>query len=213
MREDTLNRKVYMINSDESVFPCTSSNEMLIWDFNLKVGDTLPSCLIKIFNPVNFGDQKRFVLDSIRQITNQFNLRLNHFYYYGVRMGSCGDLTLNTVKFVEGFGMEDGPIIRRFYTFLDRYCEGTLEQCNIVSSTKESTHSNQLTLLSNPVYDILNIRTDQNIQMSEIIDLNGRTMLNSFEKEINVIDLIPGVYILKCLSDNNKHYVVKFVKM
>ena len=43
MREDTLQRKVFMVNFDENVFPCIdSSNEILIWDFGIKVADTLP---------------------------------------------------------------------------------------------------------------------------------------------------------------------------
>jgi hypothetical protein len=110
MREDTMQRKVFMVNFDENVFPCADGNEVCIWDFGLNVGDTLPNCLFKIFNPVDFGDEKKYVVDSIKLIKNYFDLNLRHFYNYGVPPGICGDRLLLTVKFVEGFGMQDGPI-------------------------------------------------------------------------------------------------------
>jgi len=66
MREDTLQRKVFMVNFDEYVFPCVdSSSEILIWDFGMKAGDTLPDCLYKIFYPVGYDPNFYLVLDSI----------------------------------------------------------------------------------------------------------------------------------------------------
>ncbi|MCB9309705.1 MAG: T9SS type A sorting domain-containing protein [Lewinellaceae bacterium] len=207
MREDTLQKKVFMVNFDENVFPCTdSSNEILIWDFGLKVGDTLPDCLIQIFNPVDFGDAKSFVLDSIHG---------KEFYCLGVPPGICGDLALWPVKFTEGFGMEDGPIYKRFGTFLTDYCEGTLEQCNIISSTQNEMESNQvnITLFPNPVVDVINLKTASEIKKIEIIDRNGRTVISSPGTEINVSQLLTGVYFLKCYSVDNKLYYSKFVKI
>lgn len=208
MREDTLQKKVFMVNFDENVFPCTdSSNEILIWDFGMKVGDTLPDCLIQIFNPVDFGDAKSFVLDSIHG---------KEFYYLGVPPGVCGDLALRPVKFIEGFGMEDGPIYKRFGTFLVDFCEGTLEQCNIISNTKnDEKESNfiHLVLIPNPSMNIIELQTEAEIKKVEIFDQNGRLILSSPEKIINVSQLLSGVYFVKCLGINKKLYCSKFVKI
>jgi hypothetical protein len=208
MREDTLQKKVFMVNFDENVFPCTDSiKEILIWDFGMKVGDTLPDCLIQIFNPVDFGDAKSFVLDSIHG---------KEFYCLGVPPGICGDLALWPVIFVEGFGMEDGPIYKRYGTFLVDFCEGTLEQCKIISSIKDyEKDSNliELVLNPNPSRDIIAIQTEIHVQKVDIFDQNGRIVLSSFEKQIDVSQFLSGVYFVKCLSGDNKVYYSKFFKI
>ncbi|MCB9309416.1 MAG: T9SS type A sorting domain-containing protein [Lewinellaceae bacterium] len=207
MREDTLQRKVFMVNFDENVFPCIdSSNEILIWDFGIKVADTLPDCLTKIFFPIENDPNYYLVIDSIVG---------NNFFTFGYPPGICGDQAQFAVSFVEGFGMEDGPIYKRYGTFLTDYCEGTLEQCNIISSTQNEMESNQvnITLFPNPVCDVLNLKTASEIKKIEIIDRNGRTVISSHGTEINVSKLLTGVYFLKCYSVDNKLYYSKFVKI
>ncbi len=47
----------------------------------------------------------------------------------------------------------------------------------------------------------------------EIFDQNGRLILSSPEKIINVSQLLSGVYFVKCLGINKKLYCSKFVKI
>jgi len=214
MREDTLQRKVFLYNIDEIVFPCVDSSEVCIWDFSLQIGDTLPDCLFSIFNPVDFGEDKKYVVDSIKLMKNYFNLNLNHFYYHGIPPGICGDLSLNTVNFVEGFGMEDGPIYKRFGTYLINYCEGTLADCNIISSTKDfATNSNQLKIHPNPSNNIIHIdglQAEANVQAQNI---NGQIIktVTTIDSQVDISDIPSGLYIFEIQNKDVKerHKVVK----
>ncbi|MBK9735497.1 MAG: T9SS type A sorting domain-containing protein [Saprospiraceae bacterium] len=60
---------------------------------------------------------------------------------------------------------------------------------------------------------MLKINTDFDLLRVEIIDQNGRIVLSSSEKEINVSQLLTGVYFVKCFGVNNKIYFSKFIKM
>jgi len=207
MREDTLLRKVFMVNFDENVFPCVdSSSEILIWDFGMKAGDSLPDCLYKIFYPIGNDPNFYLVLDSIVG---------NYFFTFGYPPGICGDLAQFAVSFVEGFGMEDGPIYKRYGTFLADYCEGTLEQCNIISSVKD-THekvSNKLEIYPNPASNFIHVETHFDISNVDFIDQNGKVVMKSRDLDNYIGDLRSGIYIVRCLTKKNEMIYTKFVKI
>ncbi|MCB9308960.1 MAG: T9SS type A sorting domain-containing protein [Lewinellaceae bacterium] len=206
MREDTLQRKVFMVNFDENVFPCVdSSSEILIWDFGMKAGDTLPDCLIKIFNPVDFGDEKSFVLDSIHG---------KEFYCLGVPPGVCGDLALWPVKFIEGFGMEDGPIYKRFGTFFKDYCEGTFEDCHIISSSHDVVQNTRKhTLYPNPTSGSIHINGLEIPVSVTISNVSGQhvKICQDVMDEVDISDIPAGMYILDIRGKDfrEQHKIVK----
>jgi hypothetical protein len=150
------------------------------------------------------------IVDSVETCPNGKIL-----YTKGVMPGTCGDLAVSRVFYVEGHGMDVGPMYRKFNMLFTAYCEGTLEQCNIVSSTKDITESNIIkwTMYPNPVWEVLNIETEIGIEKTEIIDQNGRIVFSGSNIEINVSHLLSGVYFVKCYSVDNKLYYSKFVKM
>ena len=223
MREDTLQRKVFMVNFDEYVFPCIdSSSEILIWDFGIKVGDTLPDCLINIFNPVDFGDKKSFVLDSIHMIPINSNQIIKHFFYFGVPPGICGDLYLSSVQFIEGFGMEDGPVYKRFGTFLVNYCEGTLADCNIISSTKDEPEDDiDIKIYPNPATDFISFYLDNNsiqkVNQYNIVDITGQLIkgIKPISSDINYVihthDFPSGIYFIQFLNESKIIQTQKFI--
>lgn len=65
MREDTMQRKVFVVNYDENVFPCADGKEVCIWDFGLNVGDTIKNCTYDILYPLDFGELTHNVIDTI----------------------------------------------------------------------------------------------------------------------------------------------------
>ena len=111
--------------------------------------------------------------------------------------------------------MEDGPIIKRFGSYLSKYCEGTLEQCNIVSSTKNTpdTPSNKIEIFPNPTSDYIILRSPTSISKVEIFDQNNRIVISSQSIEIDVSSLISGVYFVRCITSNNVQYYQKFIKI
>jgi len=77
-----------------------------------------------------------------------------------------------------------------------------------ITSLSEQLVINQITIMPNPVDDILTFRTDRKIMFDtiQILDMNGRkvkTILHPIGNTIKVHDLLPGTYVLKCISGKN----------
>lgn len=72
-----------------------------------------------------------------------------------------------------------------------------------------------ITLYPNPVTNVLNINSITSINKMQIIDLNGRIVkdikANNTISQINVSDLLSGIYILNIETENG-FFVKKFVK-
>jgi hypothetical protein len=215
MREDTTERKIYVINQDEAVFPCAEGVEVCLWDFGLKVGDSINNCTFNIFYPVDFGDNNYRVLDSVGYETNRWGMEQKHFYTVGVPIGMCGLLVTRPVSYVEGFGTKDGPILKVGATFFTNYCEGTMEQCNIISSTKDDFESSnyQPKIFPNPSWDRITIQTDYEVKNIEIINHTGLVVVTADTKDLDISILSSGIYYVKVYSRENKLYMGKFIKM
>jgi len=209
MREDTSQQKVFMINSDYDVFPCTDNVEICIWDFSLKQGDTLAQCAQNIFLPFEIVGQQYCIIDSVQTDPSGKVL-----YSKGVIPGTCGDLSISNVFYVEGHGMDAGPIFRKFNVLYHNFCEGTLEECNIlISNTEDSRYeNNNFTITPNPTTDFIKIQTSFDITKTEVIYRNGRIILTSIEKEIDISGLTMGMYFLRITNSQNQQYHTKFIK-
>lgn len=200
--EDTLNKEVFIKYQDTL---------KLLYKFNLDIGQRLDSRLLSIIRPANWPE-----IDSLGKITDvkfeeSYNLNRRTWVFNGPAVYGMPHVT--DMRLIEGIGISS---YNGFYPSYDRlydFCEGTLEKCNIISSTKEPVNSQQMTLSPNPVSDILNIETEIAVLNTEIIDQNGRIVMTTREKEINVSDLSSGIYFLKCFGVNNMTYFSKFVKM
>jgi len=209
LREDTLSKKVFCLPAFNFHKFCDTI-EHVLYDFNQKVGDTLSTCNLLIHSAHRIND-KYFTIDSIKMEVINDKLR-KVFYFNGFRYLGMPHITL--MKMIEGIGLVVNlgfyyDQTARFHSF----CEGTLANCNIINTTLEKINPKQLIFSPNPVLDLLHIGTEIGIQKSEIIDLNGRIVLSSPEKDINVSQLLSGVYFVKCFGANNKLYFSKFVKM
>jgi len=80
----------------------------------------------------------------------------------------------------------------------------------------DSYTSSEFSLYPNPANDVLNIKTNDNLQMklAQVYDLNGRLLLESelTTPTINVETLATGTYILLLRDANGKDYSQKFLK-
>lgn len=215
MREDTIERKIFLINNDENVFPCAFGNEVCIWDFSLKIGDTINNCTYDILYPIDIEQNTHNVIDSIVDEDRGWGFVQKHFYTIGFSPGQCNDPWIYKVSYVEGFGMEDGPILKRYGTFFIRYCEGTLSDCNIISTINDTPLNKniKLSIYPNPASDIFNIESTSDIIRIEIIDHNGISVYTSFTKKIDVSHLNSGMYIIKCISLEREMYYSKLIKL
>lgn len=213
MREDTIERKVYMVNNNDFVFPCFDGQEVCIWDFGLSVGDTIRDCAYNILDPYDITGRNYSLLDSILYLKNQLGLESKHFYTIGVKPAQCNDPAPSVISYVEGFGTEDGPIIAFYGIILKNYCEGTMEQCNIISSTKDDFESSnfQPKIFPNPSWDRITIQTDYEVKNIEIINHTGQVVHTGETKDVDISILASGMYYVKVYSRENNLYMGKFI--
>lgn len=96
------------------------------------------------------------------------------------------------------------PIITNTYT--------TTVQ-NVLSTSEISNDKAELSIYPNPVKDVLNIQSKNQIVKAEIYDINGRILVSTSLKgnSINVSELSKGNYIIK-LFTKDKTTVHKFIK-
>jgi hypothetical protein len=221
IREDTFARKVYVLPNELMNAPCTESfKEYLLFDFSLEKEDSINECLA--YYIYQLRDQYEYPkIDSIKYELDFYGKSRSHFYSFGY---------FDLCKFwhvpgyiIEGFGFKDGPFRGQLNRRLVNYCEGTLEQCNIISSTKDDQFSraNKIVILPNPAFDYISFRLNENIVNATngycIRNITG----NMLEKEslidfgtnyiIHTHDFPSGMYILQLLKDDQIVQTEKFI--
>ncbi len=77
-------------------------------------------------------------------------------------------------------------------------------------ATQDFNNASNISIYPNPVSTILNVKTEGNIE-TEIYDMNGRKVLTSSSKNIDVQKLQSGTYSIK-INNNKKSISLKFIK-
>lgn len=114
---------------------------------------------------------------------------------------TIGNSFSNTAKIYFDY---NHPIITNTYT--------TTVQ-NVLATTEFSKGKDDISIYPNPVKDLLNIQSKQEIIKAEIYDVTGRILRTTSvsNNTINVSDLTKGNYIIK-LSSKDKITTLKFIK-
>lgn len=184
IREDTLTRKTYIVQ------PWSGTNEVLLFDFSLNVGDTLNSSYTTDGSPL--------VVDSMAIITllngeNRMKWLFDNGHYY-----------------IEGIGSSEGfffPTFTGFGFWSETNCVNDNgvhlfgNQCfTILEINKITEPKNKLEIYPNPVGNILTI--ERNLSNSidfKLYDLYGSLILlkrlHSKVEEIDVSNLPKGIYV------------------
>lgn len=212
VREDTTTKMIYVLPNNLFTSPCNDEyTENLLFDFSLLQGDSINECLA--YYIYQSRDQFEYPkIDSIKlELDFQGKLR-NHFYSFGY-FEPCNFWHVPGY-IIEGFGFKDGPFRGPLNRQLITYCEGTLSDCNIISTTKNTQLNNiKMVIIPNPSVEFITIETALDINVVEIIDQNGNIVLKKTDKEIDVSNLIPGVYFVRCVSLQNEINYCKFIKL
>lgn len=223
MREDTTERKVYMIQFAKHVDllefpPCSNGAEVCVWDFGLKPKDTLPSCMQEfLLHPVYNEEWRHYILDSISSFTDSLGISRRLFHTIGINPCRCGGYSPNTkFQYLEGFGNLFGPVFqcgehRKFRS----YCEGSESDCNIViiNNVDKISQKSSIHIEPNPASHYIKINTEIEFDKIEVINASGQIMFTSTSKAIDVESLQSGIYYVRCLSIDNKLYHSKFIKI
>jgi hypothetical protein len=207
MREDTIDRKVYLLPILDTFSSCQST-EHLLYDFSLEEGDTLNDCLLEnLYEPwLSFVPR----VDSIRPYVFS-GLATRAFYTKGIFYNG-EDLFEIESRILEGFGYEIHGLInygrKGSLVIFQYFCEGDSLDCELLSDVNELPRLPQavVTVSPNPASDILTIqvepafRSQSELQFS-LVNTEGHVVTqvnwNALTKlDIDVSSLEDGMYFL-----------------
>ena len=200
MRE--LNNKWYFI-------PADSTKEFMLYDFDVKTGDT-----VSINNPWAFGEIELIVFDID-------SLELNDKYYKNIALGFIDSYSGRPYVFdqwIEGIGSTQGfcfsglNMVDMGYQLLCFHRNDSLIYLNSPDSTcgylstgiKTNSIISDFKLSPNPVLNQLNIISNHDLVV-EIYDSSGKKIITSYEKIINVSHLVNGIYVAKIFDTKMKY--------
>lgn len=193
-RNDSTNKKVFFI------YPMTS-NDTLLYDFNLSIGDTVP--------PSPLNDNGNF----INVVTDIDSVFLGGVYHKRFKLDSCWQ----QLYYIEGIGSTYGllsPAMCPFEAIYNLQCftknsmtvyPNSTTTCSIVTSLKETTPINQFSIFPNPTAGTLYITT--NLQSYDISIFNSTGQLiqkknfNSNSTLLDISNLQTGLFLIQ-LSEN-----------
>ena len=186
-RDEISEKKVFFVASG-------SQEEGELFNFSLSKGDSISALLLSSFSNDYIGAG---IIDSISFDTIENKVRkvlyfqaksqYYPFYYF--------------IQIIEGLG------------FSCDFCEGTLEQCNIVSSTQNESPKSQrqIQLIPNPAHDLvtfhLDNETSQQVNQYLIRDIHGKIVKDvspvivGKENTISTLGLPSGMYIVQFMKD------------
>ncbi|MFM2393716.1 MAG: hypothetical protein RLZZ546_1698, partial [Bacteroidota bacterium] len=200
----------YFREEGDKVYKLIDTSEILVYDFNLKVGDVFDN-----------GDLKAKVIMVENQILPVlFSYRTTRVLTLECLNSPSG----STFKWYQGMGsLIDGPDCKfdintelncffindiRIYP---RTQSSTVLDCWVVA-TNDLVFS-EFQIIPNPINDVLKIKSEIDINSFEIWDISGR--LIDEVKNINEYDvhlLSQGVYFIKVKFQNGKVGYSKWVK-
>ncbi len=224
MREDIEEKKVYAIYTGEG-YPgnCDIGKEILIFDFNVEIGDTVQTSCIYKNSPIRI----------ISTINNYESFGFNFRVYTLKPMIDNGDDI--DAYMIEGMGGRSGPIgplhtsimVATGGTLLYHLCFDEEQNClDQIVSEHEVLGINSLGVWPNPTNDKINIDL-QTIDFNHhtkvsifIKNINGRTLLSKSLENINhsesidVNELAKGIYIIEIFEHKKRRkHVSRFIKI
>ncbi|UQB69327.1 GEVED domain-containing protein [Epilithonimonas zeae] len=89
------------------------------------------------------------------------------------------------------------------------YTINVLKESLAVSETDKKINT---IIFPNPTKDFVNIKNESNLKTAEIFDINGRKIMESAAKTIDVSKLTTGQYIIRMTFDNGSQDTQKLIK-
>jgi len=209
IRDDTIQKQVFYV-------PKTETEEKLIYDFNLGIGDTLFSYL-NFYEPLIVEQ-----VDSII-ISQTYHKRIQFQYNEAEIIEGLGS---TTGLLEELIAFEGGSYLCAFYidttfTYPESPCNlSATDSCSTLS-TEPNIKFSDIEIFPNPAKDKVQIKISNDLLLNhpklELSSISGKILINqSLTNEITKFylnDLISGIYIVNIISDNktilNKKLIVR----
>lgn len=159
---------------------------------------TLPETII--LNALNTQSQKYWVTVSVTYKNNS-----------GQYLGSFESEGINGTSY-QYRSFDNGSTWEP--TFInDSHYEGDFRfkaDCLELGTTENAL--TQIKVYPNPVSEILNIASDQKLQIAELFDFTGKRLIKTSSEKINVKQIPSGIYVLKVTLKNGEIITRKIIK-
>lgn len=202
LREDLADRKVYFLPANNNSNYC-SQDEYLVYDFNLALNDSLPSCLTHIVTADLVIDSiKKAIINKV-EVKSEYNADRVVWHFNGVYQ--VGLNFTNEMKLIEGVGID---FYNGFYnspnTLFNNFCEGSLNECNILSNSKEP-RLEKINIYPNPFTNELYIDTDAAVSNVSVTNALGQLVYKGNEvKQIDLSNQASGMYYIAFTANGIK---------
>jgi len=201
VREDTLEKKVFVVRIHSDWEDCLENEEYLHFDYSLGVGDTINDCSIPLEGVGHIP-----VVDSIGFVTTSFfDFPLRAIYTTILRAeGIGGTATKQPTILLEKLGFVHAGFFLEGIKLLE-YCVGDYAACNITTSLSTPPKSS-IQVFPNPAGDFLNIEFSKNKPDPygeyhvEVFNTTGQQLLGekmrfpSTQLKVNLLQ--SGIYLL-----------------
>lgn len=208
-REDIGNKTSYFLPISNQY---CDTLEYQLFDFSLETADTLNPCA-----RYAIGGQGNSTYGIVDSVTNLFVYNLSRR-----TLNTTGYVTYiglpypGKIEISEGVGFLKYGLLHRDYNLYELvdFCEGTLAECNIVSSIDIAIKEQTVLVYPNPAEYEIRIETKQAIEQVQFLNTNGSVILSSIQSPVINIEKIPsGVYFLKVELEGGITKISKLIKI
>ena len=209
LREDLASRKVYLLPANSNDYFCEAS-EHVIYDFNLEIGEIMPACLYNIIIPEFWNSNDTLGVITFKENKEVFQKERILLHFDGIYQ--FGLMFIIDMNLIEGVGLDEyNGFFPNSNSILMEFCEGSMEQCHILSSN-EDVSTNAVRIAPNPFENSFFIETSENISNITIYNVFGQLVETKITgNEVDLSDQIDGIYFVEFSIGNHK-MVKKIIK-
>jgi hypothetical protein len=214
-----VNKKIYA-----KIYPYPDTNQVLIYDYNLNVGDTFYDKYKYLSSDIIW----KYKLQSITITTLTTDVRKQFdFILVG---GPSFPSPCSTQSWIEGIGstttlfnareaspcyansLQSTTINYQLTCFEHKFIQYMMQTCLVLDLEDQQKMNNRIVLYPNPSSDILNVQIegidDKTIKIQVLNPLNQLLIDEEQKTSINLKNLTNGIYFVK-ISINNKLIILK----
>ena len=223
IRDDIPERKVYIkyltnslpgaVSTCRDSIQSSTNDEILLFDFDLEVGDTIRHCMM---GEGEFENKTAVIKSDTISENYNLNRRAWSFYDYEIYPDYFSGL-------IEGVGFSSG-LFNDYSTFIHlakglglvTYCVGSNIDCGLLSASEEVIQQSELQIYPNPTNDYLTLESSYRFVHARIINISGQVVSSISDwndlRSIDVSHCSPGIYFIEVQTKDNKISRRRFVK-
>lgn len=216
-RNDSLNKRVFYL-------PPNQSSDTLLYDFNLSVGDTLPTTYKAIYNNLNINL-------SVSRVDSIFS---GGVFRKRFTFNHCAGIFGDTLRLIEGIGSNQlllgayiiceafGPpflhCMKKNGLTLYSDPSGTCQLITSLSKKNSITKEKEISVSPNPTNGKLSISSSIEMERIELYSVSGsrirevRVDQSRPEESVIFLPQAAGIYFLRVLAKDGSTYSEKIVK-